>query len=159
MKTPEYLLRFILFLALAITFSSCDRGGPVYQKSLKMKNSTWDRFDMKLFEFAVDDTTKNYDIALVVNCTESFPYDNLPVYVILTTPSGEERMREVTLRVRENNKLSIEPESKKAEARVVLWKGIAMSQKGKCKISIENMIPKIQTEGIDEIGIMVTESK
>ena len=34
-----------------------------------------------------------------------------------------------------------------------------LSVKGDCKISIENMIPNIQTEGIDEIGIVVTKSK
>jgi hypothetical protein len=34
-----------------------------------------------------------------------------------------------------------------------------MAEKGKCKISIENMIPKIQTEGIDALGITLTVAK
>jgi hypothetical protein len=42
---------------------------------------------------------------------------------------------------------------------LVLWKGINMAEKGNCKITLENMIPKIQTDGINEIGIVVTKSE
>jgi len=154
-KLPIYL---ILLLSVTILFSSCDRG-PLYENYQKMKNSTWDRFDNKFFEIPVEDATTKFDITFVVHCNEKFVYDNLPFYVILTTPSGEERMREVTVPVKENGKLILDPESKKSEARIVLWKNINLAAKGKCKLSIENMIPKIQTEGIDEIGIIVARSK
>jgi len=124
-----------------------------------MKNTTWDRFDIKQFEIPINEEAKSYDIQVVVRCTEQFQYDNLPFYVILTTPSGEERMREVNVLVRDNGKMITQPNSTKSEARLILWKGINMADKGNCKITLENMIPKIQTEGIDEIGIVVTESK
>jgi hypothetical protein len=52
-----------------------------------------------------------------------------------------------------------QPEDTKSEARLVLWKGINMAEKGNCKITLENMIPKIQTDGINEIGIVVTKSE
>jgi hypothetical protein len=90
---------------------------------------------------------------------EQFPYDDLRFYVILTTPSGEERMREVTIPVRDNGKMIGMPTGKIYENSIVLWKDISFTDKGKCKISIENLIPKIQTEGIDEIGVVVTKSK
>jgi gliding motility-associated lipoprotein GldH len=158
MKTPKHLLSVSLFFTLLFISTSCDKG-PVFEKYLKMKNITWDRFDIKQFEIPITEEAASYDITTVVRCTENFQYDNLPFYVIMTTPSGEERMREITVPVRENGKLIMEPEGKRSESRLVLWRNINMAEKGICKITLENMIPKIQTEGIDEIGIVVTKTK
>jgi gliding motility-associated lipoprotein GldH len=154
-------LSFSLFLVftMSIFCISCDRSStPVYEKYLKMKNTTWDRFDIKQFEIPVEEAAQNYDITAVVRCSEQFQYDNLPFYVILTTPSGEERMREVTIPVRENGKITNDPKTMKPESRLVLWSSINIADKGQCKITLENMIPKFQTEGIDEIGIVVTKA-
>ncbi len=158
MKYLKQFLSIILVFTLAASLVSCKRG-PVYEKSQKMKNSTWDRFDNKFFEIPIEDAGKTYDITFVTHCAEPFPYDELPFYVILTTPSGEERMREVKVPVRDNGKLIKESKDGNPEARMVLWSNISMAEKGKCKISIENMIPIIQTEGIDDIGIVITISK
>ena len=51
MKYSKQFLSLILVLALAASLGSCERG-PVYEKSVKMKNSTWDRFDNKNFEIS-----------------------------------------------------------------------------------------------------------
>jgi len=158
MKSLKFSLSIILLLTLAFTISSCNRG-PVFEHYLKMKNTVWDRFDIKQIEIPVEKAPVNYDITVVVHCTERFQYADLPFYVILTTPSGEERMREVTVPVRENGKLILDPETGKAKVQLVLWKGLNMGDNGICKITFENMIPKIQTEGVDEIGIVVEKSK
>jgi len=158
MKVSKLVLKAFSLFALAILFNSCENG-PVYEKQLKMKNSIWDRFDQKLFEIPVKDAGKSYDLTLVVHALEQFEYDKLPVYVILTTPAGEERMREITIPIRENAKMIGVPAANLYEFRTVLWKSINMAEVGNCKISIENMIPKIQVEGIVDIGIVVTESK
>lgn len=156
MKKSKSLLNLAVLFTLTLSFISCTKG-PVFENYVKMKNTTWDRFDIKEFTVPIAEAAKSYDIQVVVRCTEKFQYDNLPFYVILTTPAGEERMREVTVTVKENGKLVIDPETSKVESRLILWKNISMADVGKCKITLENMIPKIQTEGIDEIGIVVTE--
>jgi len=158
MNNSKQLISIFIFSAIILIFSSCNKG-PVFEKYLKMKNVTWDRFDIKQFDFPVAEAGKSYDITVIVRCTDQFQYDDLPFYAILTTPSGEERMREVTVPVRENGKLILDSKTAKTESRMVLWKSINMADPGKCKITLENMIPKIQTEGIDEIGMVVTKSK
>lgn len=156
MKSLKSLIAIVLFFTLSF---SCNQSGPVFEKYLKMKNSTWDRFDQKYFEIPVDDVTKSFDITFVVRVTSKLAYDEIPFYVILKTPAGEERIREIKIPVRENAKMAGELIGNVYETRVVLWKDLSISAKGKCIISIENLIPKIQTEGIDEIGIVVTKSK
>ncbi len=158
MKIVKRSISTFLFLILALTFTSCDKG-PVSETYLKIKNSTWDRFDIKQFDIPVAEPGQIYDITLIVRCSDKFQYDKLPLYAIITTPSGEERMREVSIMVRENGKMITQPDATKSEAHLILWKGINMADKGNCKITLENMIPYIQTEGIDEIGIVVTEAE
>jgi gliding motility-associated lipoprotein GldH len=157
MKTQTQILSFFFFLT-AFFLISCNQG-PVFEKYTKMKDATWDRFSMKLLEFPVQEADKSYDISLVVRNTAGFQYDKLPVYIIFTTPSGEERMREVNIAIRENGKMLGIAKNNHFEVTTVLWKEINLADKGNCKISIENIIPKIQTIGIDEIGIVVTKSK
>jgi len=145
----------LLFLGFAI---SCDRG-PVYQNYLKMKNSIWDRFDQKFFEIPIEKPGKTYNITFFAKTTADFIYDGLPVYVILTSPSGEERMREVTIKIRAKGSFTGVKTGELWEARTTLWESLGVADIGKCKISIENLIPKIQTQGIDGIGIVVEVAK
>ena len=159
MKNSITLLSIFLSFVISIFTVSCDKGGPVFEKYHKMKNSTWDRFDQKYFEIPVDDANKSYDITFVVRVTSKLAYDEIPFYVILTTPAGEERIREIKIPVRENGKIVGKLTGATYETRVELWKDLSLTGKGKCKISIENLVPKIQTEGIDEIGIVVTKAK
>lgn len=160
MKNSKLLLNLILVLLLATAFVSCNKNNSlVYEKYLKMNNSTWDRFDQKYFEIPIADIEKSLDITFVVKPTAKISYDNLPVYIILTTPAGTEQIREIDIPVREKGKIIADSTGNSYEIRTVLWKSINLAEKGKYKISVENMIPKIQTEGINEIGIVVTESK
>lgn len=160
MKNSKLLFSLILVFTLAFAFNSCNQNiEPSYEKYLKMKNYTWDRFDQKFFEIPIENIEKSYDISFVLRHTAQFNYSSLPVYIILTTPAGVEQIREISVPVSDSGKMIAVPTGNIYEVSAVLWKGISLAEKGKYKISIENMIPKIQTEGIAEIGILVNESK
>lgn len=126
---------------------------------MKLHNATWDRFDQKIFEIPSQDVDDQMDISFVVRHTARFTPNVLPVYIILTAPSGSEQIREITIPVRESGKMLADSTGNVHEVRTLLWENISLGEKGTHKISIENMIPKIQTEGIEEIGIVVTEPK
>lgn len=159
MKGSLKLIRSAFVItAFALIFQSCDNS-PLAEVYIKMKNATWDRFDQKYFEIPIEKTTKNLDVTLVVRNTSKFNYDDLPVYVILTTPDGEERVHEMSLRLRQDGKMKGEPKGNIFETRTLLFDDLTLSGKGNCRISIESLVPKIQTEGIEEIGIVVSRSR
>jgi len=158
MKHRLPITKLILFIAIALIASSCSKG-PVYEKYLKMKSNVWDRFAIQEFEIPIESEGKSYDITLSVRNTDQFQYDELPVYLILTTSSGEERMREVHMIMRQNGKMAGTVYGKAFQVQNVIWKSVPITAKGKCKITIENIIPKIQTEGVSEIGIIMTRAK
>ena len=159
MKNSQRLRNIFLLFAISIFSMSCHKGGTISEVYIKMKNATWDRFDQKYVEIPVEKTTKNLDITLVVRNTAKFAYDDLPLYIILTTPDGEERVHEMSLRLRQDGKMKGVAKGNIFETRTLLFDDLTLSGKGSCKISIESLIPKIQTEGIDEIGIVLTDSK
>lgn len=152
-------LRILLWIAGLSLVAGCSSRGPVFEKYHALSNSTWDRFNQLVFTIPIEAEEGDYDISLLLRPTPDFPYDRMPVYVILNTPSGEERMTEIKVPVRENGKFIGEEEGKPVEVKAYLWKSIRISKSGKCKLSIENIVPKIQTPGIKEIGIRVEKAK
>lgn len=159
MKNSKLSLFTVLVFAFTTLLFSCNRSNaPVYTNYQKLTNVSWDRFDIKHFDIPFDETAKDCDIAVIVHCTEKFKYDNLPLYVILTSPTGEESIRELSIPIRANGKMVTEPNGTKSESRLVVWQNLH-DIKGNYKISIENMTPVIQTAGIDDIGVVVTDSE
>jgi gliding motility-associated lipoprotein GldH len=152
MKIGKHLFIAAGCMCLALLMLACQRG-PQYQHYLKMNHATWDRFDQKFFEIPVEKPGKSYKISIFLKADSSFIYDEMPVYVILTTPSGEERMLEVSIPVKSKGQFTGEKSGTLWQSKKVLWEEISIPDKGTCKISIENMVPKIQTNGVDGIGI------
>lgn len=144
--TPSAAFLLILLLVL----ESCTQK-PVYEETIKLTNSTWERFDIKKISFPVDEEDKTYCIQVIMKTNPSFAYDEFPIYVILTTPSGEERMREISVKIDKTSN------SRSNQGSTTLWKEITISNKGTCKLSIESLIPKHETPGLDEISIVVNQ--
>jgi gliding motility-associated lipoprotein GldH len=149
-------LKSILIILIALT--AC-KSEPAYEQKHIFKGNTWNRFENQVFEIPVDETGKSYDIFLTMKRTTEYAYEDLPVNVVLQTPSGEERIHEFTFRLSESIK---KPNNETADSLTVefqLWKEIFLSDKGKCTITIENLIPKIATPGIISVGIIMKKSK
>ncbi len=137
-------------LVILLVLESCTQK-PVYEQTIKLTNSTWERFDIKKVSFPVDQEDKTYSIQVTMKTTPSFTYEEFPIYVILTTPSGEERMREISVKIDKTSNSGLNQGS------TTLWKEITISKKGTCKLSFENLIPKYETPGLDEISIVVNQ--
>jgi gliding motility-associated lipoprotein GldH len=149
--------KIILALSIVslIAGISCSTREPVFEKYHKFENSSWDRFNKIVFNIPIVKPDVDYTITLVLKPNKSFIYNSMPVYVIMNTPAGEERMNEVKIAVKDGGKFIGEVEGQPLVIKTVLWQSLHISDKGTCRISIENMVPKILTEGISEIGIIV----
>jgi gliding motility-associated lipoprotein GldH len=151
-KTIKY------FFAMFLAFAAC-KSEPAYQNIHAMQGNTWNRFDNQAFEIPVNESGKSYDIFLTMKRTADFPYEELPVNVVLQTPSGEERIHEFTFKLSQSIKDPNQESSDSLISKFLLWNEILISDKGKCTITIENLIPKIATPGIANIGIVMKKSE
>lgn len=147
MRTLPFFLLFSLLLA-------CKPGGK-YELKNTFTNDTWDRFNKLLFEMPKEIKPGSYDISLVLKHTDGLECDEFPVYVILDTPSGEERMNEVPLKIRDKEKFCGASKDGYYTITQKLWEGIEISDTGACTISVENLNPKFQTPGIHEVAVIM----
>lgn len=153
-------MKKVLFLILAASFLSSCQKGVIYKEFHKFDNYTWGRFDKVSFEIPVEEEGTSADIVFTIRHITQYPYDNLPVNVILTTPSGEERIMEkdIALKDSENNfKGSVAGDLWDVEE--VLWKDFSFTEKGTYAIEFENLIPKMGIPGLVDVGVVLRKNR
>ncbi len=96
-----------------------------------------------------------YTMWLELHYTSSFDLNNLPVTVIMYTPSGEIRSRDLILKFNTDGDKHSEP----GKLRVILRKDFAFSEMGNCKFEIENRSQKVETSGLISIGIIIEKTQ
>lgn len=146
----------LIISALAITcgLTSCQKN--IYREFHEFENYTWNRFDKVTFNISLDKADLSGDIILSIRYLEQFPYDEIPMQVNLRTPSGEERIIERTIKVKDdkgNFKGSVAGSFWDLEE--TLWKSFYFNQEGIYIIEIENINPHVGIPGIVDLGLIV----
>jgi len=134
---------FILFL-----FSGCDNGNTL-ESFYFFPDQNWKRFDNPIIKFEIDKPGIFYDMLIEVDYNASLTHKELPITVIMTTPSGEIRSRNLTLKMDD-------PEGKILP---ILRKDYAFSEKGVCTFEIENRSQYIESPGMVKIGIRLEKAE
>lgn len=146
-------------MIFSLTLVSCQKRN-VYREFHKFNNYTWGRFDKVTFTIPIDQADFNGDIILSVRHLGEYPYKELPVNIIMTTPSGEERIMEKTIKIRdENNEFIGKVAGNLYDIDETLWNDFNFNRQGTYTIEFENLIPKIGIPAIDDIGLTVRKSK
>lgn len=125
-------------------------------KYYRFSNTSWNRFNKLKFEFPLEQKTGSYDIYFDIHVTKSFSHEVLPLNMVLNTPSGEERIREYELKVQNKDGSFLgECKSDSCCVKAALKKGMLVNKTGVLKIEIENLTPRLETDGILTAGIIL----
>ena len=147
--------RFLILLAALLMLLSC-RPGRIYQEFHKFENYTWKRFDKVKFDVAIKEAGITGDIVFTIRHITQYPYPNLPVNVILTTPSGEERILELDIRLKDyNDKFIGSVAGDLWDVEEVLWPSFYFTEAGVYRVEFENLIPKMGIPGLVDVGLYV----
>lgn len=84
----KILNRSILAI-LILTLIACVKGA-TYEKNHAFPNHSWKTNEEVTFEFDILDTTKNYQLFLMMRHTEAYPFSNIWLRVRTTLPNGQE---------------------------------------------------------------------
>ena len=144
-----------LFLFTMFVFSSCSKENH-QEKYFNFQNSSWNRFNRLKFEFTINEKRKRYDVIFRLRIHRSCSLVGIPFNMVLNTPSGEERIREYFLQLR-NKDGSFRGECRNdfCVYTMILKKDLFCSKEGKFRIEIENLNPRMETEGILAAGIVL----
>jgi len=151
----RYLLYGFLILLL---FSGCKKSNEILSYH-KFKDQTWSRFDKITFNIPIIDVDKQYDVYFFANHTKNYEFDNLRFNMIMTTPSGEERIKDYKFMLKNTTGGFVgECRGDSCTASIVLRKGMSIEKIGMLRIEIETLVPRLQIENILGIGIRLVPS-
>jgi hypothetical protein len=130
-----------LFVLLILAGCSAGNADEAYYE---FPNNVWHRFTNPEIEMEVVKPGIFYDMYLVLEHDPSLPLKEFPVAVIMTTPSGEIRSRNISFKLHGSGR-----------ARVLLRRDFAYAEKGVCSFEIENRSQNIEMPGMNSIGVVL----
>ncbi|MDD2631164.1 MAG: hypothetical protein PHX39_00700 [Bacteroidales bacterium] len=148
-------LLFTITLLLLTTFFAC-RNDLSFSTSKSFDGAVWERFDYLHFDFEIDEPQREYNVLAFVRYNEDFKDEKLPVNVVMVLPSGEERIREYVLALRDDTKQPLgASHDGYYELTTLLRQGLTINETGKMQVEIENLRSKASTQGIVAFGIIL----
>jgi gliding motility-associated lipoprotein GldH len=142
----------MLFL---IVFISCD-SKKIYEKYFDNERITWNRFDEKTFQFEIEDISATYDFYIAIRHHTEVPFKYISTKFTLYTPSGEVRMLEQKIILKDNDGKLL------GEGMGDLWDVIRpvredfeFTEPGICRVEISSTMPQADLPGIMQVGLVV----
>lgn len=149
----------IILGMVALGLSGCHKEKS-FSKVYNFDNNTWQRFDFLHFDFDIEKTDTPYDVVVVVRYTEDFPSQNLLFNLVMNMPSGEERIREYKIKIRDKEgNLMGETKAGYHEQYKTIRRQLRFSETGHLGFEIENLMTKYYTPGVVEFGMVLEPSE
>lgn len=79
------LFSFVFFIGT----TSCTNQKPLYEKTITFPDYQWNRFNILEFTPEIKKIKHTYNFSVVLTYREGFPYETLPINVVLTYPNGQ----------------------------------------------------------------------
>ncbi len=141
------------YLLLVFILAGCS-SGTGYHSYYNFPEKQWKRFDSPVMEIEITSPGIFYDMFVEIHFEASQLPKNFPVDVIMYTPSGEIRSRNLVLDFTKK-----EDGGTPGILRLVLRKEFAFSDRGVCKFEFENRSTRVNNPGIYSISIMLVRSQ
>lgn len=148
----------LFYLLLCVVLFACDRN-KIFESYKDIKNNRWEQNNVVVFETEIEETSALYDIELALRHTSYYTWANLRVNFTIVYPGGSERTKDYNFVLRN------EDGSFKGEGMGDLWdinfplmKKISLNEKGKYIFKVQNIMPKIYTDDIMQIGLIIRKS-
>jgi gliding motility-associated lipoprotein GldH len=142
---------YILLILIFVAGCARDDGYQIYHK---FEDKTWFRFNVLQFEIPVKQSREPVNIVFFARHDRDYPFDSLAFNMVMKTPSGEERIRECRIRIKDNSgKFLGTFRGDSCEMTFNLQKEMVISSDGTLTIELENLVPRLRTTGIYGVGI------
>ena len=146
--------RTVLFASIALLFLA----GCSHKEDDKIYHSfadhIWYRWNILQFEVPVEKGDQPFNVVFFTYHTMDYPYDSLSFNMVMTAPSGEERIRECTIRIRDQKgQFTGTFLGDSCERKIILSREMVFTKEGFLRIELENLVPRPRTPGLCGVGI------
>lgn len=83
----KQLIQLIIGVLFTVVLGSCD-GNKIYEENLAIDGNSWNKDDIKVFEFEVDDTLSPLNVYINLRTTIDYPYSNFIIFMDSKYPNG-----------------------------------------------------------------------
>jgi gliding motility-associated lipoprotein GldH len=152
---PKTKTRIALLILSTAMFLSCGKGR-VFEEHRKLPDYNWQRFNNIIFEADIEDVEASYNIFIAIRHVTNYPFKNLVLTSIMTTPGGEERFLDHDLRIRDDNGKPLGNGMGDIwDINIPIRKNFRFNKPGRLIIEFENRMPRPVTQGIMEVGLII----
>ena len=149
----------LVFLCLVFFCGSGCRKKESLELYHKFPDKIWARFNILSFEIPVKQVDKPYNIYLFTRFTKEFSHEQLEFNMVMNTAAGEERIYAYAMKVKSASGAFLQAfEGDSCTGTILLKHDLKLARPGILKIEIENLTPRLTTEGVMGVGIRMEQS-
>ena len=154
----RFLPFFLLAILLIYALPGCKK--PVNPDLYHaFPSGNWERFNILRFEIPVEKSDKPWSVILYARFKPAFSYEKLNFNMVMNTSAGEERIAEYEMPVRSASGVFVgKTEGDSCRLEIMLKRQLMLPKTGVLKIEIENLTPRLITEGVSGVGIRMVPS-
>lgn len=151
--------RTIFFFFLITIATSCNKDS-VFDKNHDFNNNTWAKTEIVTFETNIEDVESEYDIYISVRNASFYAFANVIVGLTIETPSGESRMMQHDLIVKNTDgTFKGDGLGDIYDISIPVFKNMLFKDKGKYKFIFDNRMHLVEMPGIMSVGLIIKKSK
>lgn len=147
--------RLVPFLLILLLLQSCSPR-KVFEERHTFEDLKWNRFKSVFFEFDISDTKSLYNLTISLRHHTLYPEKDLQMTIAIYTPSGERRLRDVIMQIRNaDGTFKSSGMGDLWDIDQVIYSDYTFNEKGHYKVEIENRMEKLETPGVMELGLKI----
>jgi len=139
----KIIFPFAVFLLFAAYACNKEKTQEYYYQC---QNQSWPRFNKITFNIPINKEGGVYDIYFYADLTNEYAFETLDFNMIMSTPSGEERIMEYNMKP-----------TGQGRSDILLKKDIFISKKGTLTLELESLMPLLNLTGISGMGIRMVQ--
>jgi len=141
-----------------LLLSSCNPR-KIYEKHLDIDRITWNRFDVKTFNVDIKDISADYAFYIAIRHLTDFPFPYVTTKFNIYTPSGERRILEQKIFLKDNEgKLLGNGMGDLWDLVYLVRDDFKFTEPGICTVEISSTMSQADLPGIMQVGLIVKKS-
>ena len=149
---------FLVCIVFCLIFTSSCKPEYIYNKTIKIQNSTWSFTDSLNFDFSISDTSKYYDLFLNLKHSPDYAGQNLYSRIYTTFPDGTNAVDTISLEL--TNKMGSwlgKCNSSSCDLDLLLKSKTRFQNIGDYKIKLEQYNRMDSLSGVHSVSFMIAE--
>lgn len=155
MLLRKHITVLIFGFGSLLFWQGCNSSHTVYKETFTIANQQWHKDSVAVFEFEIKDTTKLYNLYILLGNTNNYPRSNIWLFVTGSGKAGQSFRDTFEQRIAEPSGKWIGDKHGETWQSKIRYKQMLVKKPGKYTFSLQQGMRYDQLPGVTEIGFQV----